>query len=144
MGVGVAWWHPEEMPWLSRSRSIMPLPTMTISKFFGVGVAWWFPEEIPWPSRSIMPPFHINDNSKKWCGGDMVAPWRHTLAKSKLKHNVPYPHWEFQKNGCRGGMVAPWRNTSAKSKQKHKAPFPQWQFRKNCGVRGGTLKKYLG
>ena len=95
MGVGVAWWHPEEMPWLSRSRSIMPLPTRTIQKKWGVWVAWWHNEEIPWlnRSRSIMLPSHNNDNSKKI--------------------------------GFRGGMVAPWRNTSGKSKQKHNCPIPQ-------------------
>ena len=66
-GVGLAWWQPEEIHWLSR-RSIMPLPTMTIMKNLGVyGVAWRHPKEIPRLSRSrtIMPPSHNNDNSKK-------------------------------------------------------------------------------
>jgi len=51
MGVGVAWWHPEEIPWLSRSRSIMP-PSHNNdnSRKNGLGVAWWNPEEMPWLS----------------------------------------------------------------------------------------------
>jgi hypothetical protein len=31
---GVAWWHPEEIPWLSRSISIMPLPAIMTNTFF--------------------------------------------------------------------------------------------------------------
>jgi len=55
--VGVAWWHPEEIPWLSRSRNIMPTSQNNDNLKNGVGVAWWHPEEIPWlsRSRSIMP-----------------------------------------------------------------------------------------
>ena len=133
MGVGVAWWHPEEMPWLSRSRSIMPLPTRTIQKKWGVWVAWWHNEEIPWlnRSRSIMLPSHNNDNSKKIeCRGGMVAAWRNTLAKSKQKHNAPFPQqWQFQIYiyiylGCRGGMVAHWRNTLDKSKHSKMGNWP--------------------
>ena len=91
--VGLTWWYPEEIPWLSRSRIIiMPLPTiMTIQKnYFHLGVAWWHPEELRWLSRSgrIMPHSHNNDTSKKiGCRGGMVAPWSNTLAKSKQKHN---------------------------------------------------------
>jgi len=58
LGVGMAWWHPEEIYWLSRSRIIMPLPIIiTIPKEFVVGVTWWHPEEVHWlsRSRSIMP-----------------------------------------------------------------------------------------
>ena len=130
-GVGVAWWQPEERHWLSRRRSIMPLPTiMTIMKNLGVyGVAWRHPKEIPRLSRSrtIMPPSHNDDNSKKFgFRGGMVAPWRNTSGKSKQKHNCPIPQWQFQKIFCpRGGMVAPWRNTLSKSKQKNNTPFPQ-------------------
>jgi len=63
MGVGEAWWHPEEIPWLSRSRNITPLTTIMTIKKIDVGMAWWHSEEMPWlsRSRSIMPPYHNNE-----------------------------------------------------------------------------------
>jgi len=55
MGVGVALWNPEEISLLSRSRSIMPLPTvMIIPPKMGVGVAWWLHEEIPFANSKQM------------------------------------------------------------------------------------------
>ena len=63
--------HPEEIPWLIRSRSIMSLPAMTIPKKIGIGVAWWHPEEMTWLSRSrrIRHRSHNNDNFEKMVYG---------------------------------------------------------------------------
>jgi len=57
LGVGVARWHPEEIPWLSRSRSIMSPSHNDNSEKNVCRGAWWHPEEIPWlnRSRSMMP-----------------------------------------------------------------------------------------
>jgi len=76
-GVGVAWWHPEELSWLSRSRRIMhPSHNDDNSVKSGVGMAWWHPEEIPWLSRSrrigTLPT--IMTIPGKWCRGVMAAP----------------------------------------------------------------------
>ena len=92
--VGVTWWHPEEVPWLSRSRNIMPFPTiMTIQKKLGVWVAWWHPEEIPWLSRSwsILPLPTIMTIPKNGCTCGMVDPWRNTLDKSKQSKMGNWP-----------------------------------------------------
>ena len=108
--VGVTWWHPEEVPWLSRSRSIMPLPTiMTIPKngFRGWMVAPWR-NTLTKSKQKRNALSHNNDNSKKMCMGGMVAPWRNTLAKSKPKHNTPsHNNDNSKKNGCTCGMLAP-------------------------------------
>jgi hypothetical protein len=46
--VGVARWHPEEIPWPSRRRSKLAVPTiMTIPKKIVVELALWHPEAIP-------------------------------------------------------------------------------------------------
>ena len=89
LGVGVAWWHPEELPWLSRSRNIMPPSQMTIPK---IGV--WGGMVAPWRNTLAMSKQKqnapSNNNSGKfWCRGGVVAPWKNTLAKSKQKHNAP-------------------------------------------------------
>ena len=101
LGVRVAWWHHEEIPWLRRSRSIMsPSHNDNSKKNLDVGEAWWQPEEIPWLSRrrSIMPLPTIMTITKKWCRGGMVALWRNTLPKSKLKHNAPSHNNDSSKN----------------------------------------------
>ena len=61
IGVGLAWWHPEEIPWLSRRRNIISRShnndnSKKKTKILGVGIAWWHPEEVPWTSQRIMPP----------------------------------------------------------------------------------------
>ena len=93
-GVWVAWWQPEELPWLSRRRRIMhPSHNNDYSeKMVWVGVVVPRRNTLALSKQKHNALSHKNDNSgKKWCRGGMVTPWRNTLTNSKQKHNAPFP-----------------------------------------------------